>query len=126
MNDEKLIMTITTSNLQAIFIGTDAQRVENLRSLLNYPILEKDSEGSRFYYLRPGDNQEDASEKCPIAVEFYNELNKGSKSELKQFFTDEQQQLEIYGHYINRIAENQPVMYLLLPSFADVEGGEQK
>lgn len=118
-------MTITTPNLQAIFIGTEEQIVENLRSHLNYPIAQRDNKGSRFWYLRPGNNPEDASETCPIAVGFYSELNEGSNSELKQFFTDEPQQLEIYGHYINRIAENQPVMYLLLPS-PQTEGAEAK
>jgi hypothetical protein len=33
------------------------------------------SEGSRFWYLRPGDNEENAAETCPIAVGFYQELN---------------------------------------------------
>ena len=63
-------MAITTPNLQAIFIGTEEQIVENLRSHLNYPIAERDNKGSRFWYLRPGNNPEDASETCPIAVGF--------------------------------------------------------
>ncbi|MFN6559481.1 MAG: hypothetical protein RMY28_006690 [Nostoc sp. ChiSLP01] len=30
--------------------------------------------------------------------------------------TSKEQQQEIYGHYTNRVAEQQPVMYLLLPT----------
>ncbi|TRU33300.1 MAG: DNA methyltransferase [Microcystis aeruginosa Ma_MB_F_20061100_S20] len=115
-------MPITTAQLKTIVTGDESARAESLRTILNYPVLERDSQGSRFWYLRPGDNPEDASETCPIAVGFYQELNRGTDQEIKQFLTSEPQQQEIYGHYIGRIAEDQPVMYLLFPS-SPFEGG---
>ena len=110
-------MPITAAQLKTIVTGDESARAESLRTILNYPVLERDSQGSRFWYLRPGGNPEDAAETCPIAVGFYQELNRGTDQEIKQFLTSEPQQQEIYGHYIDRIAEDQPVMYLLFPFF---------
>ncbi|AFY73273.1 putative helicase [Synechococcus sp. PCC 7502] len=102
-------------SLLAISKGTQAERVEALRSLLGYPIKERDVSGSKYWYLRPGVNSAEAEDTCPIAVGFYAECDRLSKSEIKAFFTDQVQQQETYGHYTNQIAAQQPVMYLLLP-----------
>lgn len=91
-------------------------RVEALRQLLGYPVKELDPEGSRFWYLRPGSDENEAAETCPVAVGFYDELANVTDSEAKRFLTAKEQQQEIYGHYTSRIFEQQPVMYLLLPS----------
>ncbi|MFM7276493.1 MAG: hypothetical protein ACKO1I_02255 [Microcystis aeruginosa] len=61
-------MPITTAQLKTIFTGNESARAESLRTILNYPVLERDSQGSRFWYLRPGDNPEDAAEIWPSAV----------------------------------------------------------
>lgn len=95
--------------------GTPEQRVEVLRSHLGYPVKQLDPGGSRFWYLRPGENENEAEYTCPIAVGFYSELNRADRSEGLEFLTSEAQQQEIYGHYINRVIPEQPVMYLLLP-----------
>ncbi len=107
---------------QAVMTGTQAERVEALRSLLGYPLKQRDPSGSRFWYLRAGTDESEARETCPIAVGFYAECggthpegNRLTDGELKTFLTDKAQQQEIYGHYTNQIAEQQPVMYLLLP-----------
>ncbi|MBE9019915.1 N-6 DNA methylase, partial [Chroococcidiopsidales cyanobacterium LEGE 13417] len=83
--------------------GTLENRVEELRKILGYPVKELDRTSSLFWYLRPGESAESAAETCPVAVGFYSELNDELRS-------------QIYGHYSNRQAEQQPVMYLLLPS----------
>ena len=109
-------MTFTSEQLQIVRNSQDEKiRVEALRQLLGYPVKELDREGSRFWYLRPGNDEEEAAETCPIAVGFYEELVDVTDSEARKFLTAQQQQWEIYGHYINRFAEQQPVMYLLLP-----------
>ncbi|HYX16872.1 MAG TPA: type ISP restriction/modification enzyme [Nostoc sp.] len=110
-------MTFTKEQLQAVMTGTDLNhRVEALRQLLGYPVKEHDPEGSRFRYLRPGADEEEAEDTCPIAVGFYEELAGATDQEIKRFLTSKEQQQEIYGHYTNRVAEQQPVMYLLLPT----------
>ncbi|MFW9263714.1 type ISP restriction/modification enzyme [Nostoc sp. CALU 546] len=111
-------MTFTKEQLQAVMTGTDLNhRVEVLRQLLGYPVKEHDPQGSRFWYLRPGVDELEAEETCPIAVGFYDEELSGvTDQEIKRFLTSKEQQQEIYGHYTNRIAEQQPVMYLLLPT----------
>jgi type I restriction-modification system DNA methylase subunit len=110
-------MTFTKEQLQAVMTGTDLNhRVEVLRQLLGYPVKEHDPQGSRFWYLRPGVDELEAEETCPIAVGFYEELSGVTDQEIKRFLTSKEQQQEIYGHYTNRVAEQQPVMYLLLPT----------
>ncbi|MBD2563956.1 MULTISPECIES: type ISP restriction/modification enzyme [Nostoc] len=110
-------MTFTKEQLQAVMTGTDLNhRVEALRQLLEYPVKEHDPQGSRFWYLRPGADELEAEETCPVAVGFYEELSGATDQEIKKFLTSKEQQQEIYGHYTNRVAEQQPVMYLLLPT----------
>jgi hypothetical protein len=110
-------MTFTSKQLQVVMKGKDKNsRVEALRQLLGYPVKELDPEGSRFWYLRPGSDENEAAETCPVAVGFYDELANVTDSEAKRFLTAKEQQQEIYGHYTSRIFEQQPVMYLLLPS----------
>ena len=95
-------------------------KVEQLRKQLNCPLLEKDSQGSDFWYLRPGVDKESAAETRPIAVRFYDELNLLSAEEIKHWLTEEKQS-EIYNnHYIDRVNENQPAMYLLYPTSDDL------
>ena len=119
-------------NLQAISVGSHGERVEALRSSLGYPLKERDASGSRFWYLRPGAEEADAEDTCPIAVGFYAELDSLTDQEIKDFLTDTQQQQDIYGHFTHQIGSQQPVMYLLLPEGAQrgrvafvlpVEGG---
>ncbi|MEA5567519.1 type ISP restriction/modification enzyme [Anabaena sp. UHCC 0399] len=109
-------MVFTKEQLQDVIGGTDINRVEALRQMLGYPVKERDPLGSRFWYLRPGADEEEAEETCPIAVGFYEELSGATDHEIKRFLTSKEQQQEIYGHYTNRVAEQQPVMYLLLPT----------
>jgi hypothetical protein len=108
-------MSISLEQLQAVAVGSQENRVEALRLLLGYPLKQRDPEGSRFWFLRPGVDEDEAEDTCPIAIGFYSELNHLSKDEILQFFTADEQQKEIYGHYTDRIVPNQPVMYLLLP-----------
>ncbi|MHC5716968.1 MAG: N-6 DNA methylase, partial [Nostoc sp.] len=109
-------MVFTKELLQNVIGGTDINRVEALRQLLEYPVKERDPQGSRFWYLRPGADEDEAEETCPVAVGFYEELSGATDQEIKRFLTSKEQQQEIYGHYTNRVAEQQPVMYLLLPT----------
>ena len=102
-------------DLQAVASGTQESRVEVLRQILDYPLKQRDPEGSRFWFLRPGADKDEAEDTCPIAVGFYSELDGLSNDDIKQFLTADEQQREIYGHYTGRIIPNQPVMYLLLP-----------
>ncbi|MFM7560723.1 N-6 DNA methylase [Cylindrospermopsis raciborskii] len=109
-------MTFTRAQFQVVIKDkNDSSRVAALQQLLGYPVKEKDPGGSRFWYLRPGVDAEQANDTCPVAVGFYEELVSLSELEAKRFFTEEAQQRDIYGHYISRVAEEQPVMYLLLP-----------
>lgn len=91
------------------------KRVEELRQKLGYPVRERDPMGSDFYYLRPGTDADEAAETCPIAVGFYSDEAANEKS-LKSLLTSSEWQQRIYGHYTNRTAEQQPVMYILLPT----------
>jgi type I restriction-modification system DNA methylase subunit len=107
----------TAQQFKSVISGDEKSRVEALKELLDYPILQKDPQGSRFWYLRPGIDKEKAQETCPIAVGFYSELNSSSNNEISNFLTTKEPQPEIYRHYIRSAGnvENQPVMYLLLP-----------
>ena len=105
----------SSEQLQPVAVGSQENRVEALRLLLGYPSKQRDPEGSRFWFLRPGVDEDEAEDTCPIAVGFYSELNHLDKDEIPQFLTADEQQNEIYGHYTARIVPNQPVMYLLLP-----------
>lgn len=109
-------MTLTKELWRAVMNGTDSERIEELRQILKYPLKQRDTKGSRFWYLRPGIDELEAEETCPIAVGFYSELNYATDGEIKKFLTSVEQQKEIYGHYTSRISEQQPVMYLLLPT----------
>lgn len=108
-------MTFNQDNSYAFMVGTEDDRVEALKELLGYPVLQHDPQGSDFWYLRPGKNENDALETCPIAIGFYSELNAATDQEIKKNLTLKEKQQEIYGHYANREFEQQPVMYLLLP-----------
>jgi type I restriction-modification system DNA methylase subunit len=108
-------MSISSEQLQPVAVGSRGNRVEALRLLLGYPLKQKDSQGSKFWFLRPGVDENEAEDTCPIAVGFYSELNHLSKDEILQFLTADEQQNEIYGHYTQRTIPNRPVMYLLLP-----------
>jgi hypothetical protein len=92
------------------------QRVEMLRKQLKYPLKSQDSKGSEFWYLRPGQNADEAIDTCPIAVGFVDELNTLDEKAAGKWLTQKEQQQRFYGHYVDRVAENQPVMYLLFPS----------
>ena len=111
----KVWMVFDQGKFQAVMTGGEEQRVEALRQLLGYPVKEKDSDGSRFWYLRPGNDLSKAEDTCPIAVGFFQELNQGTKREIEQWLTDDDQDKQIRGHYTGRIAAEQPVMYVLLP-----------
>lgn len=108
-------MLDTAMDIQAVITGTQENRVEALRQILDYPLKQRDPEGSRFWFLRPGADEDEAEDTCPIAVGFYSELDGLTDGEVKQFLTADEQQREICGHYTGRIIPNQPVMYLLLP-----------
>lgn len=109
-------MTFTKLLSRAVMTGTDAERVEELCKILKYPFQQRDPGGSRFWYLHPGVDESEARETCPIAVGFYSELNDATDGEIKSFLTAGEPQPEIYKHYTSRTSEDQPVMYLLLPT----------
>jgi type I restriction-modification system DNA methylase subunit len=91
------------------------ERAEELRNFLCYKVeAKRDSTNDKYWYLRPGVDEEEALITAPIAVRFCEELD-GSKEEIDRFLKAEERK-EIYGHYIGRQAETQPVMYLLLPA----------
>lgn len=106
----------TREQFKSVVSGDEQSGVKALGELLDYPIVRKDPQGSRFWYLRPGENRSAASDTQPIAVGFYDELDKITDQAAKVFITSDEQQQEIYGHYTNRVSEDRPVMYLLLPS----------
>ena len=109
-------MAFTKEQLYAVMTGTDLNhRVEALRQLLGYPVKELDPERSRFWYLRPGADEEEAKETCPIAVAFYPVLTQTTDSDIKTFLTSVEQEQWLCGHYTNRVTADKPVMYLLLP-----------
>jgi type I restriction-modification system DNA methylase subunit len=108
-------MLVTTEEIQAIFTGLEDDRVASLQLLLGYPLKERDRTGSRFWYVRAGQDIAQAKNTCPIAVGFYEELDRLSDAEIKAFLTEPAQQQRIYGHYLEQDLENMPVMYLLLP-----------
>ena len=94
--------------------GTPEQRVEALRQWLGYPIKQRDPEKNLFWYLRPGADDDAASETRPVAVGFYPELNEGSDPEIKAWVATKGS--EVSQHFFGWFEDsNQPVMYLLLP-----------
>ena len=94
--------------------GPPEQRVEALRQWLGYPIKQRDPEKNLFWYLRPGDDDDDASETRPVAVGFYSELNEGSDSAIKAWVASKGN--AVSQHFFDwSDFTNQPVMYLLLP-----------
>lgn len=105
----------TIEQLQAVMTGTESNRIEALRQLLAYPVKQLDPEGSRFWYLRPGEDHLEAADTLPIAVGFYPELNQAPHEETVKFLTSKEQPSGIYEHYISRANENKPIMYILLP-----------
>lgn len=106
----------TLQSASRITVAPD-DRVEQLRQKLGYPVQQRDPQGSDFFYLRPGSDVEEAAETCPIAVGFYSELNKlTDERSLQQLLTSSEWQQRIYGHYVSRTAEQQPVMYILMPT----------
>lgn len=108
-----MVVTTSRSRIRTAF----DDRVEQLRQKLGYPIKERDPQGSDFYYLRPGSDAEEAAETCPIAVGFYDELNEViDERSLQRLLTSSEWQQRIYGHYLNRTGEQQPVMYILMPT----------
>jgi hypothetical protein len=109
-------MTLTAEQFQTVMTGGEETRVESLRKLLGYPVIQRDPKNPQFWFLRPGKDELDAAETCPIAVRFYSELNQATERQIKLFLTTKDQQPEIYGHYSSRVNEDQPVMYLLLPN----------
>ena len=116
-------LSFTIGQFKPVLNGDEKSRVETIKELLDYPIIQRDPQGSRFWYLRPGINEEQAEETCPIALGFYSELNNASDREIRNFLTTKDPQPEIYRHYIGRAGdiENQPVMYLLLPEAQESE-----
>ncbi|MGH2415613.1 MAG: N-6 DNA methylase, partial [Microcystaceae cyanobacterium] len=108
--------TFSLEQFRSVMSGGEDSRISALGQLLGYRVKERDREGSRFWFLRPGASQSAAKETQPIAIGFYSELNSLNDHEIKAFLTSQEQQQEIYGHYLDRIGENQPVMYILLPS----------
>jgi hypothetical protein len=62
-------------DLQAVISGTQENRVEALWQILDYPLRQRDPEGSRFWFLRSGADEEEAEDTCAIAVGFYAELD---------------------------------------------------
>jgi predicted helicase len=109
-------MTLAKLLPRAVMSGTNEERVKELCKILKYPVQQRDPQGSRFYYLHPGENASEARETCPIAVGFYSELNDATDGDIRKFLTAGEPQPEIYKHYTNRTSEEQPVMYLLLPA----------
>jgi type I restriction-modification system DNA methylase subunit len=110
-------MTFTKDNWRLAASGTEESRVEVLRQWLGYPLKQKDPQGGTFWFLHPGEDEEEAAETCPIAVGFYPELNGATdEREIQRLLTSKQWQDRIYGHYVNRRSEHQPVMYVLLPT----------
>lgn len=107
--------TFTALEFQAVMSGKEDSRISALGQLLGYPIALRDRSGSRFWFLRPGESHYSAADTQPIAVGFYSELNQLNDREIKAFLTSLEQQQEIYGHYVDRVNEDQPVMYILLP-----------
>jgi type I restriction-modification system DNA methylase subunit len=109
-------LSFTSGQFKSVVSGDEKSRILALKELLDYPIALRDRSGSRFWFLRPGESHSAAEETQPIAVGFYSELNSKGDREIKTFLTSEEQQQEIYGHYVDRVNEDQPVMYILLPS----------
>jgi type I restriction-modification system DNA methylase subunit len=108
-------LSFTAQQFKSVMSGDEKSRVESLKELLDYPIALRDRSGSRFWFLRPGESHSAAADTQPIAVGFYDELNSKGDREIKAFLTSPEQQQEIYGHYVDRVNEDLPVMYILLP-----------
>ena len=107
-------MATASQQIQAVMTGTPEQRVEVLRQFLGYPFKQRDPEKNLFWYLRPGADDDAASETRPVAVGFYPELNEGSDPEIKAWVATKGN--EVTQHFFDwSDFTNQPVMYLLLP-----------
>lgn len=78
---------MSAMDLQAVISGTQESRVEALRQIFDYPLKQRDPEGSRFWFLRPGADEDEAEDTCPIAVGFYSELDGLTDGDIKQFLT---------------------------------------
>jgi predicted helicase len=99
-----------------VALGQDAfeNRVERLRIQLGCLGKERDAKGGNFWYLRLGRDESELAETRPIAVAFDARLDDASEAEIKDFLTARDS--ELYAHYLDRVNENKPVMYLLYPS----------
>jgi hypothetical protein len=95
--------------------GTSTDQIEALRLRLSYPdrFPERDSQDQNWWYLRSGQDEQEAEETCPIAVRFYPELGQIGPDEVWPFVQAHQD--GICGHYLGRVAPDQPVLYLLWP-----------
>jgi len=82
---------MSAMGLQVVVSGTQESPVEALRQMLDYPLKQHDPGGSRFWFLRPGADEDEAEDTCPIAVGFYFELDGLTDSEIKQFLTADEQ-----------------------------------
>ena len=109
-------MTLAKLLSPALMSGIDENCIGELQKILKYPFKQRDPKGSRFWYLHPGEDESEARDTCPIAVGFYSELNDATDGDIRKFLTDGEPQPEIYKHYTSRFSEDQPVMYLLLPT----------
>jgi hypothetical protein len=99
-----------------VALGQDAfeNRVERLRIQLGCLGKERDAKGGNFWYLRLGRDESELAETRPIAVAFDARLDDASEAEIKDFLTARDS--EVYAHYLDRVNENKPVMYLIYPS----------
>jgi predicted helicase len=89
-------------------------RVERLNLQLKFPILEKDEQDSSCWYLRPGENIEEAIDTRPIAIKFLSDLDDCTEADIQRLLTGERRDV-VEGHYFNRVGEHKPAMYLLYP-----------
>lgn len=61
-------MALTKEHSHVVMSGTQKEHVEKLRKILEYPVKELDFEGSRFWYLRPGESKENAANTCLAVI----------------------------------------------------------
>jgi type I restriction-modification system DNA methylase subunit len=108
-------MVSSIRNRQEILDGDSHRaRVERLNLQLKFPILEKDEQDSSCWYLRPGENTEEASDTRPIAIKFLSDLDDCTEADIQKLLTGERRDV-VEGHYFNRVGEQKPAMYLLYP-----------
>ena len=115
VGDEIEMTLLGADSLVGVMTGSLEARVEGLRQWLGYPVKERDPQGSRFWYVRPGEDEGASEDVCPVAVGFYEELGRLQAGDIRGFLTGDEQQREIYGHFLGRMIPDQPVMYVLLP-----------